>query len=61
MRRFPRTPRLRSSTPRSVARNGRTLQDWVRLARRAPGAVPASVQRVIERRYPDVAREVGYV
>ena len=61
MKRFQRARVLECSTPRRVAdREGRTLEDWVRLARRSPGAVPANVQQVIQRRYPEIAQEVGY-
>lgn len=52
--------RLQVTTPQSIARKGRTLQDWEKLARRSPRAVPASVQRVIVRRNPQLAEELGY-
>lgn len=60
MKRFPKAKQLDYSTSRSAARNGRTLGDWVRLARRNPGAVPANVQRTIARRHPRLAAELGY-
>lgn len=52
--------RLQVTTPVSIARKGRTLQEWTRLARRSPRAVPVNVQRTIQRRNPQLADELGY-
>lgn len=61
MKRFPRSVACDLPTPRNAARNGRTLRDWVRLARTSPGAVPVHIRQVIEHRHPVLARELGYL
>ena len=61
MKRFPRSVVRDFSTPRGAVRNARTLEDWVRLARKSPRAVPVNVQRTIARRHPQLAQELGYL